>query len=105
MQNTTNSVGGAPHLHLDHRHHNNNSGPVGIHHRQSSDQVPADEAAMSIASNDSQQMIIRREVGYSVTYDDEAAPFQQGPGRLGTLSNHRADIEAQNPMPTPTHAH
>lgn len=110
MQNTTtNSLGGAPHLHLGHHHHhhnnNNKSGAVvGIHARQSSEQAPVDEAAMSIASNDSQQMIIRREVGYSVTYDDEAAPpFQQGPGRLGASSNHRADIEAQNPMPMPTH--
>lgn len=106
---TTSSAGGAPHLHLGHNHHhpNNNSGAVvGNHTRQSSDQAPADEAAMSIASNDSQQMIIRREVGYSVTYDDEAAPpFQQAPGRLGAGSNHRADIEAQNPMPMPTHAH
>lgn len=112
QKTTTNSVGGAPHPHLGHHHHqhhnnNNKSGAVvGIHTRQSSEQAPVDEAAMSIASNDSQQMIIRREVGYSVTYDDEAAPpFQQGAGRLGANSNHRADIEAQNPMPMPTHAH
>lgn len=110
LQNTTtNSVGVAPHVHLGDHHHNNNnkSGAVVENHtRQSSEQAPVDEAAMSIASNDSQQMIIRREVGYSVTYDDEAAPpFQQGPGTLGASSNHRADIEAQNPMPIPTHAH
>lgn len=112
MQNTTpNNVGGGSDLHLGHHlhHHNNNNksgAVVGNHSRQSSEQAPVDEAAMSIASNDSQQMIIRREVGYSVTYDDEAAPpLQQGPGRLGASSNHRADIEAQNPMPMPTHAH
>ena len=104
-QNTSNSVGGAPNLHLDSHHKNNTSGAVGIHARQSSEQAPIDEAAMSIASNDSQQMIIRREVGYSVTYDDEVAPFQQGPGRLGPISHHRADIEAQHPMTMSTHAH
>lgn len=117
QKTTTNGVGGAPHLHLGHHHHhhhqnnNNNSKKsgvvVGSHSRQSSEQAPVDEAAMSIASNDSQQMIIRREVGYSVTYDDEAASTfqQQGPGRLGPSSNnHRADIEAQNPMAMPIHA-
>lgn len=108
LQNTTNSVGGAPHVQLDHHHHSNNSAG-GTRTRQSSEPAPADEAAMSIASNDSQQMIIRREVGYSVTYDDEAAPpSQQGRGlehgRLGGMSHHRTDVEAQNPMPNPTHA-
>lgn len=113
QKTTTNSVGGAPHPHLGHHqnHQNDNNKKsgvvVGIHSHRSSEQVPVDEAAMSIASNDSQQMIIRREVGYSVTYDDESAPtfLQQGPGRLGPSSNnHRADIEAQNPMAMPPHA-
>lgn len=108
-QNTTNKVSSAPHVQLDHFNHNNNSRGGGTRTRQSSEPTPADETAMSIASNDSQQMIIRREVGYSVTYDDEAAPSsQQGRAgehrRLGGMPHHRADIEAQNPMPQSTHA-
>lgn len=98
---TTNTVSAPHHVQLDHRHNNSRGGN---NTRQSSEPAPADEAAMSIASNDSQQMIIRREVGYSVTYDDEAPQGRGEHGRLGGVMAHRADIEAQNPMPTHNHA-
>lgn len=48
-----------------------------------------DETSQSIASNDSTQMIIRREVGWTVTYDDDnPTPGEGGPP-------NRSDIEAQ----------
>lgn len=53
-----------------------------------------DETSHSIASNDSQQMIIRREVGWTVTYDDEA-PRENIQSHSNPIS-HRSDIEAQN---------
>lgn len=52
-----------------------------------------DETSQSIASNDSTQMIIRREVGWTVTYDNET-PEENGQPRI----THRSDIEA---MPSP----
>lgn len=65
------------------------------------DPIGADETAQSVASNDSTQMIIRREVVWSVTYEDEH------PGESGNLHhsnqdrmNNREDIEAQTPPST-----
>ncbi|MCJ1469213.1 hypothetical protein MMC07_007846 [Pseudocyphellaria aurata] len=53
-----------------------------------------DETSHSIASNDSQQMIIRREVGWTVTYDDETP--RENSHSHGNPISHRSDIEAQN---------
>lgn len=60
------------------------------------DRVGADETSQSVASNDSTQMIIRREVVWTVTYEDESPEeahnnFQSNQTR--TMS--RVDIEAQ----------
>ena len=58
-----------------------------------SDPIP-DETSHSIASNDSQQMIIRRDVEWTVTYDDEMPrEHSRSPGNQIT---HRSDAEAQN---------
>ena len=52
-----------------------------------------DETSQSITSNDSQQMIIRREVGWTVTYDD-ATPRENSQSH-GSQIVHRSDVEAQ----------
>lgn len=52
-----------------------------------------DETSHSIASNDSQQMIIRREVGWTVTYDDETP--QENSQSHGGRTPHRSDVEAR----------
>ena len=57
-------------------------------HREESS---ADETTQSVASNDSQQMIIRREVMWTVTYDDE------NPRDSNNQHPHnRVDVEAQS---------
>lgn len=67
--------------------------PQANHHQEQN----GDETSQSIASNDSTQMIIRREVGWTVTYEDET------PGETHGMPGHshfgpRSDIEAhQNP--------
>lgn len=61
------------------------------------DQTGADETSQSVASNDSTQMIIRREVAWTVTYEDESPGESNNhlhSNQTRTLS--RVDIEAQN---------
>ena len=61
------------------------------------DQTGVDETSHSVASNDSTQMIIRREVVWSVTYEDESRGERDDhldSNRTRTMS--RVDIEAQN---------
>lgn len=50
----------------------------------------ADETSQSVASNDSQQMIIRREVMWTVTYDDENPR-----GNGNHHDSNRVDVESQ----------
>lgn len=60
------------------------------------DQAVADETSQSVTSNDSTQMIIRREVVWTVTYDDESPG--EGDNHLHgnqTRTTSRVDIEAQ----------
>ncbi|MCJ1269405.1 hypothetical protein MMC22_009297 [Lobaria immixta] len=73
---TTTVVGGKPRVLMDHQ----------------PDPSP-DETSHSIASNDSQQMIIRREVGWTVTYDDEM-PRENSQSHDSQIAS-RSDIEAQ----------
>ena len=56
-----------------------------------------DETTQSIVSNDSTQMIIRREVGWTVTYDDDTTPSTEHPSVHGPQTV-RSDIEAQSRM-------
>lgn len=60
------------------------------------DQAGADETSQSVASNDSTQMIIRREVVWTVTYEDES-PGETINHLQGnqTRTASRVDIEAQ----------
>lgn len=66
------------------------------------DQPGADETSQSVASNDSTQMIIRREVVWTVTYEDESpGESNNHPHSNQTRTTSRVDIEAQahpNPL-------
>lgn len=60
------------------------------------DQGGADETSQSVASNDSTQMIIRREVVWSVTYEDESpGEDNHQPHGNQTRTTSRVDVEAQ----------
>lgn len=60
------------------------------------DQRGADETSQSVASNDSTQMIIRREVVWTVTYEDESPGENNNhPHGNPTRATSRVDIEAQ----------
>ena len=60
------------------------------------DQSGADETSQSVASNDSTQMIIRREVVWSVTYEDESpGEDDHHPHGNQTRTTSRVDVESQ----------
>lgn len=79
---------------LGQQHNDAELGNFGAQTQQ--DQSGADETSQSVASNDSTQMIIRREVVWSVTYEDESpGEDNHHPHGNQTRTTSRVDVKPQ----------